>query len=70
MLKTMRNDTPAPDIKQAAHRLIEELPDNVSWDELLYRLDLHAAIERGLTDADAGRTIPQEDVERRFGIQR
>ena len=68
MLRTM--STNAHDIKQVAHQLIDQLPDNASWEDVIYRMELHASIERGLADLRAGRGVPQEEVERRFGIQR
>ena len=57
-------------IKQQAHGLIDTLPENAPWDELAYRLEVRASIERGLADVESGRVIPQEEVERRFGIKR
>lgn len=57
-------------VKEAAHQLIDQLPDEVSWDELAYRIEARASIERGLADADAGRLTPQEEIEKRFGITR
>jgi predicted transcriptional regulator len=50
--------------KAQAHDLIDQLPDDASWDDLMYRLELHASIERGLTDSEAGRVTSQEEVER------
>jgi predicted transcriptional regulator len=57
-------------IKAAAHQLIDQLPEGATWDELAYEIEVRASIERGLADAEAGRLIPQEDVEKRFGITR
>ncbi|MBI3530562.1 MAG: hypothetical protein HY067_21660 [Betaproteobacteria bacterium] len=57
-------------VKEAAHQLIDQLPDEVSWDELAYRIEVRASIERGLADADAGRLIPQEEIEKHFRITR
>ncbi len=57
-------------VKEAAHKLIDQLSDKVSWDELAYQIEVRASIERGLADADAGRLISQEEVEKRFGITR
>ena len=54
---------PPTKVKEAAHQLINQLPDEVSWDELAYRIEVRASIERGLADADAGRLIPQEEIE-------
>jgi predicted transcriptional regulator len=56
--------------KQQAHELIDQLPDDATWDEIAYRVEVHASIERGLADSDAGRVTPQEDVEKRFGTKR
>jgi len=55
-------------LKQAAHQLIEDLPDNASWRDLVYRIVLRASIERGLSEADAGLLTPQEDIEKEFGV--
>ena len=33
-------------VKEAAHQLINQLPDEVSWDELAYRIGVRASIER------------------------
>jgi predicted transcriptional regulator len=57
-------------VKEAAHQLINQLPDEVSWDELAYRIEVRASIERGLADVDAGRLIPQDEIEQHFRITR
>lgn len=59
-----------PNAKQQAHELIDQLPDNVTWDEIAYRVEVRAAIECGLADSDAGCVISQEEVEKRFDIKR
>jgi predicted transcriptional regulator len=56
--------------KQQARALIDELPDDAGWDEIAYRIEVRASIERGLADSRAGRLSPQEEVERRFGEER
>lgn len=61
---------PTANVKQQAHELIDQLPDNATWDEIAYRMEVHASIERGLADSDAGRVITQEEVEKRFDIKR
>ena len=61
---------PSTNVKAAAHQLIDQLPDGVSWDEIAYEVEVRASIERGLADAEAGRLIPQEEVEKRFDITR
>ena len=55
-------------VKQKAHALIDELPDDATWDELAYRMAVRASIERGLADAEAGRVMPVDEVLREFQI--
>jgi predicted transcriptional regulator len=47
-------------------QLLEELPDDSSYDELLRELAFERMVERGLADADAGRTISHEEMGRRL----
>ena len=48
--------------KQTVRELLDRLPDDCSIDDVLYHLYFVQAVERGLADADAGRTIPHEKV--------
>jgi hypothetical protein len=38
-------------IKQEAHRLVEQLPKDATWDDLMYQLYVRQALEAGLDDA-------------------
>jgi predicted transcriptional regulator len=55
-------------IKEEARRLIENLPDDVTWDDLMYQIYVRQAIEAGLQDSEAGRTIDIKEVRKRFGL--
>ena len=57
-------------LKAEAHRLIDSLPDEATWDDLMYRLYVRQAVEQGIEDSDAGRVIPVEDVRARLGLGR
>ena len=48
--------------KEAARQLIDHLPDQATWDDIMYELYVKQKIEEGLADVDAGRTIPHEQV--------
>jgi predicted transcriptional regulator len=48
--------------KQAAREIIERLPDQATWDDIMDELYVKEKIEQGLADIDAGRTIPHERV--------
>lgn len=52
--------------KDEVKRLIDQQPDDATREELLRELVLHAMIERGLADADAGRTISNDEMRSRI----
>ena len=58
----------ALNIKQQAHDLVNQLPDDATWDDLVYQVVLRREIEKGIEDSDAGRVTPVEDVIKEFGI--
>lgn len=60
---------PAPTLKQQAKQLIDQLPDDMSWEDLAYEAELRASIARGLADAKAGRVIAVEDLIKELGIE-
>jgi len=47
-------------------RLIEQQPDDSSYDEILRELALARMIESGILDSDNNRTISNEDMKRRI----
>lgn len=48
--------------KQAARQIIEHLPEQASWDQIMYQLYVKQKIEAGLTDVRAGRTRSHEEI--------
>lgn len=52
--------------KDRIRKLLDEQPDDSSYDEILRELAFHRMIERGLADADAGRTVSHEEMGRRI----
>lgn len=45
--------------------IIQDLPDDTAYDEILRELAFHRMIERGLSDVDAGREIGVEEMRKR-----
>jgi hypothetical protein len=60
---------PNANLKQAAHELIDMLPDNASWDDVVYEIVTRREIELGLADSEASRATPVEDVAKEFGLK-
>lgn len=52
--------------KQTAKELIEHLPDQASWNDIMYELYVKQKIEAGLQAVAEGRTVPHEEVKRRL----
>ncbi len=48
--------------KQTVRELLDRLPDDCSLDDVLYHVYVLQAVEKGRTDATAGRLIPHERV--------
>ena len=55
-------------IKEQAHKLLNNLPDSATWEDLMYRIYVRQAIEAGIRDSDDGRTVDVKEVRRRFGL--
>lgn len=52
--------------KEELTQLIQQQPEDSSREEILRELAFHAMVERGLADADARRTIANEEMKRRI----
>ena len=42
--------------KDEAHKLIDQMPQNATWDDLMHQIYVRHAIEKGMTDSKAGRS--------------
>lgn len=58
----------AESIKDEAHRLVDQLPDSASWDELMEQIWIRQSIEAGIADSEAGRTTPVEEIRDSYGL--
>ena len=57
-----------PNVKQEARHLVDCLPDNATWDDLMYTIYVRQAVEAGLEDSDAGRVLDVGEVRVKFGL--
>ncbi len=56
-------------IKDEAQKLIEKMPDDSTWDDLMHQIYVRQAIESGLADSQAGRTTSVETLRAEFGLK-
>lgn len=52
--------------KEEAMQLISRLPEEVTWEDIMYRLYVKRKIEEGIKAADEGRTVSHEEVKKLF----
>jgi DNA-binding transcriptional regulator YiaG len=55
-------------IKDQARELVDKLPENSTWDDLMHEIYVRQAIEAGLADSQAGRTTDVEQLRTEFGL--
>ncbi len=54
--------------KQVARDLIDRLPDDATYDDMMRELYERQAIERGLAESEAGRGDDVKTVRARYGL--
>jgi predicted transcriptional regulator len=52
--------------KQEVLKVLDTLPEDASLEDIQYHLYVLQRIERGRQDVEAGRVIPNDEVERRM----
>jgi len=54
--------------KEEAHKLIDRMPPNATWDDLMREIYVREAIGRGLADSKTGRTKDVKEVRAKYGL--
>ncbi len=57
-----------PSAKEEIRRMLEELPDDASWEDLQHSIYVRERIERGQREACEGLVVDQEEIERRMSL--
>jgi hypothetical protein len=52
--------------KETVRRLLDDLPDTASLEDVQYHIYVREKIERGLRDVEAGRVVEQDEAKRRM----
>ncbi len=55
-------------IEKEVKALIENLPEEATWEDLMYSIYVRQTIEAGLEDSKAGRVTEVHDVRKEFGL--
>jgi predicted transcriptional regulator len=52
--------------KEEVRRMLEQIPDDATFEDIQYHIYVREKIERGLKDVKEGRLLSQEEVEQRM----
>ena len=52
-------------VKEAAIKIVENLPEQATWDDLMYQLYVKKKVEMSLAAVDKGQVISHEDLKKR-----
>ncbi len=55
-------------IKAEAHILVDQLSDEATWEDLMYRIYVRQAVESGLRDVENGRTLDVKEVRSKLDL--
>lgn len=55
-------------IKAEAQRLVNALPEDVTWDDVMYQVYVRQCADAGIEDAENGRVVDVEEVRKKFGL--
>jgi len=59
---------PVKSVKEQAHKIIDGLPENATWEDVIDRMYVREAIEAGIADADAGRVVDVSEIRAEYGL--
>ena len=54
--------------KEDAHRLVDQLAVDATWDDLMHEIYVREAIDQGLEDSNAGRTKDVREIREKYGL--
>ncbi|HOV14473.1 MAG TPA: hypothetical protein PK771_09340 [Spirochaetota bacterium] len=52
-------------VKEEAKKMVENLPENATWDDLMYQLYVRKKVEKALKQAENGEIVSHEEVKKR-----
>ena len=55
-------------IKEEAKKIIDSMPDQATWDDIMYQFYVKKKILTSLTAAEDGKTLSHDDVKKRLSI--
>ena len=57
-------------IRDSARKLVDNLPEDSTWEDLMHEIYVRQSIESGLSDSKAGRTKDVNEVREKYGLSK
>jgi DNA-binding transcriptional regulator YiaG len=54
--------------KEEAHKIIDQLPPDATWDDLMYKIYMRVALEKGLNDSYLGKTKDVKEIRKKYNL--
>jgi hypothetical protein len=54
--------------RDQAHKLVDTMAEDATWDDLMQEIYVREAIEEGLADSRAGKTRDVREIRERYGL--
>ncbi|WP_372627909.1 hypothetical protein [Arsukibacterium sp.] len=54
--------------KDSAHKPIDQLPADATWDDLMEQIYVRQAIENGLSDSEQGKLQSVQEIRKKYGL--
>ena len=54
--------------KDAVRTLLDKMPDDATWDDLMREIFVRQVIDEGLADSEAGRTTDVSEIRKKYGL--
>lgn len=52
-------------VKEAAQRIVEGLPEDATWDDLMYELYVNKKVDQGKAAASEGKVVSHEEARKK-----
>ena len=54
--------------KSIAKAIIDNLPDDATWDDLMHEIYVRQRIDAGMADSRGGRVVSVKEVQKKYGL--
>ncbi|WP_372906694.1 hypothetical protein [Rhodohalobacter sp.] len=48
--------------------MLNDLPDDANWDDLMHKIYVRKSIEQGLKDSESGRAVSHEEIRKKYKL--